>query len=113
MNHASIKTIKNKVKDRRRSLKISQEAMAAQLHMSKENYAKYERQGLENSLYLDVFLQISDILGVPPTYLMPASKATLEAVNEAQEGIDDLKTINAINDKNIKKMQARLDNYKS
>ena len=44
MTHPSVRFIKDRVKERRRELKISQEDMAVELNMSKENYTKYERQ---------------------------------------------------------------------
>ena len=53
-------------------IKISQEDMAVELNMSKENYAKYERQGLDSPLYLGTFLAIAEKLEVPPTYLLPS-----------------------------------------
>ncbi|MBN77054.1 MAG: hypothetical protein CMO36_02460 [Verrucomicrobiaceae bacterium] len=111
MSHPSITFIKDKVKQRRRELKISQEDMAVELNMSKENYAKYERRGLDSPLYLGTFLAIAEKLEVPPTYLLPSSDPTKRAVNEAKNAVKDLKVIAGLCNKHISILSPRLTNY--
>jgi len=107
----TVNGIKAKIRKRRRAKGMSREDMAEQMHQHLNAYARWENANDLNRLCLQDFLRIADILGVPPTYLLPQSDATRAALREAEQLTDFLKGLSSPLAEHVEKLEIRLKNY--